>query len=132
MALYFLLSDGNTENEELELPSADGQFSFSAPLPNHPNPSDLELGYAPPPDAIPKKNPKPFGTPPPIVEVTDKEKPHIDGNLNSNEKEKILEAEAKPEPKDAVSTDEYVAICMAIKNQARDLPEFFVHHYHHL
>jgi hypothetical protein len=28
--------------------------------------------------------------------------------------------------------DEYVAICMAVRDQARDLPEWFIHHYHHL
>jgi len=28
--------------------------------------------------------------------------------------------------------DEYVAICMAVKDQQLDLPEFFIHHYHHL
>ncbi|CZR69342.1 uncharacterized protein PAC_19242 [Phialocephala subalpina] len=28
--------------------------------------------------------------------------------------------------------DEYVAICLAIKDQRRDLPEFLIHHYHHL
>lgn len=34
-------------------------------------------------------------------------------------------------PPDAAPTP-YIAICMAIKNQALDLQEFFVHHYHHL
>ncbi|KAI9641830.1 hypothetical protein NHQ30_009690 [Ciborinia camelliae] len=28
--------------------------------------------------------------------------------------------------------DEYVSVCMAVKNQAEDLPEWFVHHYYHL
>lgn len=28
--------------------------------------------------------------------------------------------------------DEYVAICLAIKDQRLDLPEFLIHHYHHL
>jgi hypothetical protein len=28
--------------------------------------------------------------------------------------------------------DEYVAICMAVKGQHLDLPEVFIHHYHHL
>lgn len=28
--------------------------------------------------------------------------------------------------------DEYVAICMAVKDQSQDLPEFFIHHYHHI
>ena len=29
-------------------------------------------------------------------------------------------------------SEEYVAICMAVKDQSLDLPEWFVHHYHHL
>ncbi|PQE07178.1 hypothetical protein CJF31_00004844 [Rutstroemia sp. NJR-2017a BVV2] len=28
--------------------------------------------------------------------------------------------------------DEYVAFCMSVKDQRLDLPEFFIHHYHHL
>jgi hypothetical protein len=35
---------------------------------------------------------------------------------------------AHPYPRD----DEYVAVCMAVKDQHLDLPEFFIHHYHHL
>jgi hypothetical protein len=30
------------------------------------------------------------------------------------------------------SSEEYAAICMAVKDQYLDLPEFFIHHYHHL
>lgn len=28
--------------------------------------------------------------------------------------------------------DEYVAVCIAVKDVANDLVEFFVHHYHHM
>ena len=28
--------------------------------------------------------------------------------------------------------EEYVAICMAVKDQSLDLPEWLIHHYHHL
>ncbi|KAF5873235.1 putative glycosyl family 2 protein [Botrytis fragariae] len=28
--------------------------------------------------------------------------------------------------------DEYVSVCMAVKDQQQDLPEFFIHHYYHL
>lgn len=28
--------------------------------------------------------------------------------------------------------DEYLAICLYVKNQAQDLPEFFQHHYHEM
>ncbi|TGO51520.1 hypothetical protein BOTNAR_0353g00120 [Botryotinia narcissicola] len=28
--------------------------------------------------------------------------------------------------------DEYVSVCMAVKDQQKDLPEFFTHHYYHL
>ncbi|KAM3075844.1 hypothetical protein ACMFMF_005193 [Clarireedia jacksonii] len=43
----------------------------------------------------------------------------------------------KPPPGSALAhpylrDDEYVAICMAVKDQHLDLPEFFIHHYHHL
>lgn len=36
-------------------------------------------------------------------------------------------------PYDAVGRpDEYVAVCISVKDQALDLIEFFVHHYHHM
>jgi hypothetical protein len=40
----------------------------------------------------------------------------------------------RPPPPSAKDTEgeEYMAICMAVKNQSLDLPEWFVHHYHHL
>lgn len=31
-----------------------------------------------------------------------------------------------------VPEEDYVALCLAVKDQAIDLPEFFIHHYHHL
>jgi hypothetical protein len=34
-------------------------------------------------------------------------------------------------PYDGLHTGEYVAVCMTIKDQSRDLTEFFVHHYYH-
>lgn len=43
----------------------------------------------------------------------------------------------KPPPGSALAhpysrDDEYVGVCMAVKDQHLDLPEFFIHHYHHL
>ncbi len=35
-------------------------------------------------------------------------------------------------PDDGLPQDEYVAICMSVKNQPLDLPEFFIHHHHHI
>ncbi len=35
-------------------------------------------------------------------------------------------------PHDAIPADEYVAVCMSVKDQSLDLIEFFVHHYHHM
>jgi hypothetical protein len=29
-------------------------------------------------------------------------------------------------------TEEYVALCVAVKDQSKDLPEFFIHHYYHI
>lgn len=34
-------------------------------------------------------------------------------------------------PPDFVPVDEYVALCLAVKDQAKDMVEFFTHHYHH-
>lgn len=39
-------------------------------------------------------------------------------------------AEAFP-PLPPGDLEEYVAICLIIKNQSIDMPEFFIHHYHH-
>jgi hypothetical protein len=33
---------------------------------------------------------------------------------------------------DVAPADEYLAICISVKDQADDLVEFFVHHYHHI
>jgi hypothetical protein len=38
----------------------------------------------------------------------------------------------KPTSAPLNETEEYVALCMAAKNQAKDLREFFVHHYNHM
>ncbi|KAF8859396.1 hypothetical protein BDZ45DRAFT_589913 [Acephala macrosclerotiorum] len=38
---------------------------------------------------------------------------------------------AVPVPYDAVPSEEYVAVCMSIKDQSRDMNEFFTHHYYH-
>jgi hypothetical protein len=37
-----------------------------------------------------------------------------------------------PDPLVVQEPGEYIALCMAIKDQAHDLGEFFVHHYHHV
>jgi len=42
--------------------------------------------------------------------------------------EKMLGIIEDPE----VPDDDYIALCLAVKDQADDLPEFFIHHYHHL
>ncbi|TAQ88182.1 hypothetical protein B7494_g3482 [Chlorociboria aeruginascens] len=57
--------------------------------------------------------------------------PNSKGSLNPNP---ISNSTIKvPIPKKPhKDEEEYVAICMAVKDQARDLSEFFTHHYHHL
>ncbi|KAG0646437.1 Glycosyltransferase family [Hyphodiscus hymeniophilus] len=39
--------------------------------------------------------------------------------------------DAEDEPSTTPNPDEYVAFCVAHRNQRRDLPEFLNHHYHH-
>ncbi|KAE8450315.1 hypothetical protein EG329_006743 [Mollisiaceae sp. DMI_Dod_QoI] len=35
-------------------------------------------------------------------------------------------------PPDSIPPDEYVAVCMSVKDQAKDMVEFFVHHYYNM
>jgi hypothetical protein len=42
------------------------------------------------------------------------------------------EPSSKENKEAAQPEDEYVAVCMAVKDQHLDLQEFFIHHYHHL
>ncbi len=39
--------------------------------------------------------------------------------------------ESPPFPDDAIPNNEYVAICLSLRDQAQDLTESLVHHYHH-
>ncbi|TVY20321.1 hypothetical protein LARI1_G002097 [Lachnellula arida] len=54
----------------------------------------------------------------------------VDPQKGGNEKSVATdEAPALDKP---VPPEDYVAFCVAVKDQARDLPEFFIHHYHHI
>jgi hypothetical protein len=100
-----------------------------------PNPSGSQIESDDPPDAISVPHRKPTKVEAhPLVDVADNEKPRIQGNVDSKTKGKpsTPSNESTPPPVDAVPSDEYVAICIAVKDQALDLPEFFIHHYHHI
>lgn len=48
-------------------------------------------------------------------------------------KHMIADSQSPAQPNDnATKQDEYVAVCLSVRDQADDLVEFFVHHYHHM
>lgn len=51
---------------------------------------------------------------------------------SSSKGNKELAEQVEKMPQGIDPEDEYLAICMAVKDQHLDLPEFFIHHYHHL
>lgn len=55
--------------------------------------------------------------------VSDPQKEENEQNVDTDEKTAL----DKPVP-----PEDYVAFCVAVKDQAPDLPEFFIHHYHHI
>ncbi|RDL39482.1 uncharacterized protein BP5553_03822 [Venustampulla echinocandica] len=94
---------------------------------NEPNPV-LGVDYDSPLDAIPDRT-RPGGEP---AEVGD-QKP--DEETSSSSQPEVQPPDTQPStPAIASETEDenYVAICMAVKNQRKDLPEFLIHHYHHL
>ncbi|TVY43028.1 Glycosyltransferase family 92 protein [Lachnellula subtilissima] len=48
------------------------------------------------------------------------------------DEEQNVEADEATALDKPVPPADYVAFCVAVKNQAIDLPEFFIHHYHHI
>ncbi|TVY48772.1 hypothetical protein LOCC1_G003364 [Lachnellula occidentalis] len=48
------------------------------------------------------------------------------------DKQQKVDAAKATSLKKPVPPDDYVAFCVAVKDQATDLPEFFIHHYHHI
>lgn len=141
MAMHFLLYrndyyDFGASEEPPAVNNPPSTFGGSGAIFAAPNAPGNQIKSNDPPDAVPGPHRKPTNKVDahPLVEVTDKEKPHIDGNVDPTTMGKVHAPPSvnAPAPSDAVPTEEYVAICMAVKDQALDLPEFFIHHYHHI
>ena len=81
-----------------------------------------------PPDGVPMPEQKTHGK----ANAAEKAEPKISGNKNSKPGDKAMTIEGSMTPEDGSPRVEYLAICLAVRDQALDLPEFFVHHYHHL
>jgi hypothetical protein len=58
--------------------------------------------------------------------------PHIESPpIAIKQEEEPLGTDGGTLPPDLIPVGEYVAICLAVKGQSRDLDEFLTHHYHH-
>jgi len=141
MAVHFLLYrneyyDFGASEEPPAVNNPPSTFGGSGAIFAAPNAPGNQIKSDDPPDAVPVPHRKPINKVDahPLVEVTDKEKPHIDGNVDPKTMGKAHAPPSvnAPAPGDVVPMEEYVAICMAVKDQALDLPEFFIHHYHHI
>jgi hypothetical protein len=89
--------------------------------------SKFELGHTA--DAAPKE---PHVETAALVEVQEKEKPHIEGCSGPKEQAAPDPDKSGISPHDGIKIDEHVAICISIKDQSEDLTEWLVHHYRHM
>ncbi|KAK0112895.1 hypothetical protein ONS95_014614 [Cadophora gregata] len=83
---------------------------------------------SPSPPAQQKAKPKP--KPLPVVDVSDAEKPHVDNTppfLVAQPADGNIDR-----PYDSIPIAEPIAVCMSVKDQAVDMIEFLVHHYHNM
>jgi hypothetical protein len=69
-----------------------------------------------------------------ILEVAQQPvRPHISSPplIPENQDEEPYKTDDGTLPPDLVPIDEYVAICLSVRDQSRDMIEFLNHHYHH-
>jgi hypothetical protein len=85
--------------------------------------SKFELGHTA--DAAPKE---PHVETAALVEVQEKEKPHIEGCSGPKEQAAPDPDKSGISPHDGIKIDEHVMICISIKDQSEDLTEWLVHH----
>jgi hypothetical protein len=137
MAMHFLLyrDDYYDFQDPEEVPTVNNLppgFRGSGPI-FAPNPAKNYIESESPPDAIPVPEEVPVQDPP--VEVTDEEEPPVDGDVDpetTGEEPPSIDAPSPAHAPAPLPREEYIAICMAVKDQSLDLPEFFIHHYHHI
>ena len=114
MGLHFILFEETPSSEVSVSSPPPGKAAAAAPAP-------------PPPPA--KKKPKTRPKPPSVVD-SDADKPHVENTppfLTSQPADGNID-----KPYDSIPVAEPIAICMAVKDQAVDMIEFFVHHYHNM
>ncbi|RDL37284.1 uncharacterized protein BP5553_04717 [Venustampulla echinocandica] len=138
LVVHFLLSfDINTQpKEDGNFPGVHTTPTTGGPVPESPKLFDPQndiiaadayvepspvLGdqYDSPLDAIPNRK-----KPPSVYPTTSV----IDDAANANE----WPEDEIPDTNDPADDEEYVAICLAAKDQSHDLPEWLTHHYHHI